>query len=168
MLHYKPVTVERLICTCDRCKKTIDPEIAEIDWQERFIISFRAGYGSVFGDGNLVEGDFCQDCINSVLGKWLRTTDTDHFDVKHSPANVAEKIMQPYQHKKLLEERGKLSDITAVFKTSIDNQKKRQDLAKQLGVLEEQVASIAYDYLLQASEHLEERSKDEPQPGKTG
>jgi hypothetical protein len=46
-----------------------------VEWQERLIISFRAGYGGIFGDGNFVEGDFCQECIQAVLGKWLRITD---------------------------------------------------------------------------------------------
>ncbi len=71
MLKYQPVTVEKLVCTCDRCGRVMEEGLADLEWQERFIISCRCGYGSVFGDGNLVEGDFCQECIQAVLGKYL-------------------------------------------------------------------------------------------------
>lgn len=163
MLHYKPVTVERLICTCDRCGKAMEQDIAEIEWQERFIISFRAGYGSDFGDGTLVEGDFCQECIKSVLGKWLRITNDDFLNAKHKLTHDAEKIMQPYQHQKLLDESRVRAEISGIFKAGIDHQEKRQQLAERLGVPEEQVASIAYDYLL----HATKPRKDGPQTGKS-
>ena len=150
MLQYKPVTVDKLICVCDRCGKTMEQGIAEIEWQERFIVSFRAGYGSIFGDGNLVECDLCQDCVQSIMGKWLRVTQDDPFEGKHKLTNDPEKLLQPYQYRKVLEGARMQSEITALFKGSGEMQEKRKQLAEQLGVSEEQVAAIAYDYLLQA------------------
>ena len=151
MLQYKPVTLEKLICVCDRCGKSMEQGIAEIEWQERFIISFRAGYGSIFGDGNLVECDLCQDCIQSTIGKWLRITQDDPFQANHKLTNEPEKLLQPYQYRKVLEGTRMQSEITALFKGSGEMQEKRRQLAERLGVPEEQVAAIAYDYLLQAT-----------------
>jgi len=125
MLSYKQMTVERLICTCDRCKKPIDPETEEIEWQERFIISFRAGYGSVFGDGNLVEGDFCQDCIKSVLGKWLRIKTEEDLDARHKPVSAPEKIKQPYQYKEMEAERHVSSDFSTIYKAAVETETKK-------------------------------------------
>lgn len=64
MLRYKQVAVERLVCTCDRCGLEMEQGGSDsVEWQERFVISFRAGFASVFGDGNHVAGDFCQACV---------------------------------------------------------------------------------------------------------
>lgn len=87
--------------SCDRCGCSLSQEGDEMEWQERFIISFRAGYGSVFGDGNYIGGGFCQTCIQDVLGKWLRVTSDDPFDASHKPGSDPEKILQAYQLKKV-------------------------------------------------------------------
>ena len=39
---------------------------------EMMSISFDAGYGSIFGDGNRVEVDLCEACLRDTLGAWLR------------------------------------------------------------------------------------------------
>jgi hypothetical protein len=96
------VITESNIFTCDRCGCSLSEVDDEMEWQERFIISFRAGYGSVFGDGNYIEGGFCQKCIQEVLGEWLRVTSDDPFDSSHKPGLDVEKILQAYQLKKLL------------------------------------------------------------------
>jgi hypothetical protein len=152
MLKYKPVTVEKLVCTCDRCGRVMEEGLADFEWQERFIISFRGGFGSVFGDGNLVEGDFCQECIHAVLGKYLRVIIDDPFEAKHQQSNDAEKILQPYQFNKLLEQKRMQSEISSIFKESGERAEKRKQLAERLGVDENQVGAIALDYLLQATE----------------
>ena len=59
--------------SCDRCGLVMEQHAVDCEWQERLVASFRGGWGSVFGDGNLVQGDFCQNCIKEVLGPWLRT-----------------------------------------------------------------------------------------------
>jgi hypothetical protein len=152
MLKYKPVTVEKLVCTCDRCGRAMEEGLADFEWQERFIISFRGGFGSVFGDGNLVEGDFCQECIHAVLGKYLRVIIDDPFEAENELSNDAEKILQPYQFKKLLGQKRMQSEITSIFKESGERAEKRKQLAERLCVSEDQVGAIALDYLLQSLE----------------
>ena len=121
-----------------------------MEWQERFIVSFRAGYGSVFGDGNYIEGDFCQECIQAVLGKWLRVIDDDPFEPKHKPANEAEKMLQTYQHEKRLDAQRKVEEISDLFKGGQEIASKRKQIADHFGIPDEQVSEIAFDYLLQS------------------
>ena len=57
-------------CTCDRCGRSMP--VNSYEYQEHLCIDYHAGYESVFGDGNIVEGQFCQHCILACLGEWLR------------------------------------------------------------------------------------------------
>ncbi len=91
------VVVERTVCTCDRCGCNITSEDHPVEWHERFAIRFRAGYGSIFGDGNCVEGDFCQRCIEQTLGKYLRIRSGDPFGQEQKAEGDPERIYQPYQ-----------------------------------------------------------------------
>ena len=50
---------------CDKCKKEISNDI---ELQETHSINFIGGYGSVFGDGNKVECDLCQNCLKELIG----------------------------------------------------------------------------------------------------
>ena len=60
---------------CDRCgKETVRNEP---EFHEMTSIGFKAGYGSIFGDGNQVEIDLCQHCLRDTLGTWLRVKDDD-------------------------------------------------------------------------------------------
>jgi hypothetical protein len=72
MIEYEKQTFEENIPTkivCDVCKKEVE---IFIDSQEVLYINFTGGYGSVFGDGNQVQGEICQDCVRKLLGKYLR------------------------------------------------------------------------------------------------
>ena len=63
-------TVEEQIlleCVCDRCGKSITPDDL-IEWQEKHLIRFAGGYGSVFGDGKHIECDLCQSCLQELIG----------------------------------------------------------------------------------------------------
>lgn len=51
---------------CDRCKEELRGWIAQ---QEMYTIAFRGGYGSIFGDGNRVSIDLCQECLHEILLK---------------------------------------------------------------------------------------------------
>lgn len=63
------VEVQQLTqCVCDRCGRDL---MDDDEKHECLSISYVAGYGSVFGDGKTVEGDFCQHCVKDVLGQWL-------------------------------------------------------------------------------------------------
>lgn len=110
MIRYQhKVLAERTVCTCDRCGKDIIYEENPVEWQERFSIRFRGGYGSVFGDGSSVEGDFCQACIHQMLGKYCRIKIDDPFDPKQVVTGDPEKIYQPNQLD-LVEQAGGFSD----------------------------------------------------------
>jgi len=59
---------------CDRCGLTsthFDREFYEFR-----SIEFTGGYDSLFGDGANVAIDLCQYCLQSQLGRWLRTSTT--------------------------------------------------------------------------------------------
>jgi hypothetical protein len=58
---------------CDRCHR----HAAEGEWEflEFMSVEYKAGYGSILGDGNGVAIDLCQHCLKEVLGPWLRITD---------------------------------------------------------------------------------------------
>ena len=51
---------------CDRCKKEIKYD-DWIEYQEAYCISFTGGYGSVFGDGNIVKMSICQHCLKDMI-----------------------------------------------------------------------------------------------------
>lgn len=83
MRHTRSKTIQEEIVVCDRCHRERVPGDADCEHQERIAIRLRAGFGSVFGDGNLVEMDICQHCLQEVLGKYLHITKDDPFDPKH-------------------------------------------------------------------------------------
>lgn len=64
---------------CRRCQRDLS-DIEE--HQESMHIQFRAGYGSVFGDGNVVTSTLCQYCVQEVLGPYLLILDDDPFEPK--------------------------------------------------------------------------------------
>lgn len=85
--------------TCDRCGREMVPNELDCEHQERLAVRFRAGYCSEFGDGNLVEGDFCQHCVKDVLGPWLRITVDDPFEPVHRLEGEPKGAFQAYQLK---------------------------------------------------------------------
>lgn len=60
---------------CDRCGREAELDDQDCEFHEFTSIQYRAGYGSVLGDGNRVEVDLCQHCVKDTLGTWLRITD---------------------------------------------------------------------------------------------
>jgi hypothetical protein len=56
--------------TCDCCQTGFTSN--DLAWHEIQSIEFVAGYSSIFGDGNIVSIDLCQDCLKQTLGQWLR------------------------------------------------------------------------------------------------
>jgi len=57
---------------CDRCGRVA--LLGDAEFEEMVCIDSRAGYGSVFGDGNDLLVDLCQHCFKDVLGPWLRVS----------------------------------------------------------------------------------------------
>jgi len=60
---------------CDRCGRQAERDDLDCDFHEFTSIQYKAGYGSVFGDGNDIELDLCQHCVKDTLGTWVRITD---------------------------------------------------------------------------------------------
>lgn len=60
---------------CDRCNREAVRDDTEGEFHEFVSIEARAGYGSIFGDGNQVALDLCQHCIKDTLGSWIRIAD---------------------------------------------------------------------------------------------
>jgi len=70
MRHYRCELTEVVASvTCDRCGRE---DNYPIEMQEYHAIDFVGGFGSVFGDGVAYTGDFCQRCVKSLLGAYLK------------------------------------------------------------------------------------------------
>ena len=72
MIIYKKETVEQEVFDkfiCDRCKNAV---IDDFELQESYIIRFRGGYASVFGDEDVIECDLCQHCLLELIGDFYR------------------------------------------------------------------------------------------------
>nr|WP_314621966.1 hypothetical protein [uncultured Noviherbaspirillum sp.] len=80
-------------CTCRRCG--FDLKSDDFEYQERLEINFRAGYGSVFGDENVVRSILCQNCVKEVLGEWLEIIEDD--DRHQVEASQPVGAYQPHQ-----------------------------------------------------------------------
>jgi hypothetical protein len=94
----KTVTLIETYATCDRCGREMVLNNQDCEYQERVAIRFRAGYGSIFEDGSLVESDICQHCLQDVFGKYLRITRDDPFDPRHK---LIEEPVGVYQESQL-------------------------------------------------------------------
>jgi hypothetical protein len=74
MLTFTTRTTEQQVpleCICDRCGKKITPDDA-FEWEEKYLIRFTGGYGSVFGDEEQIECDLCQTCLHELIGPFCR------------------------------------------------------------------------------------------------
>jgi len=68
---------ETKVVICDRCGKSMSEDEPYAGYNNRTQIRFRAGYASLFGDGNKVEGDLCDQCLHDMLGPYLRVVEAD-------------------------------------------------------------------------------------------
>jgi antitoxin CcdA len=74
MITYKTQLKEEMVMekvTCDVCKRRYDYNKDVWEAQEFQHIRIEGGYGSVFGDGNKLKADICQDCYKEIIGKYL-------------------------------------------------------------------------------------------------
>ncbi len=69
-------TVKSLISVqCDKCKKKFKRDDDVLEIQEFHHIGFTGGYASVFGDGDIIECDLCQNCLKELIGNYYRTVE---------------------------------------------------------------------------------------------
>lgn len=62
---------------CDRCGHAADEAHIHSGYRLFGLLRFRAGSESAFGEGHYVEGDLCDACLFTLLGRYGRATDTD-------------------------------------------------------------------------------------------
>ncbi|MFZ4538216.1 hypothetical protein [Propionivibrio sp.] len=127
MKKYRAVTVERLIIVCDRCGREIDPETDDYEWQERFIIRFTGGFGSEFGDGDQMEGDFCQHCIKQVIGKYLRKVDGSTRQADKTEAQEPARVYQDYQLRNIAEAESLFRAVRTVLAEKGEEERERRN-----------------------------------------
>ncbi len=75
MIKYKQVqkmAEEPEAVVCDVCKAEFAAD--GLETQEFHHVQFTGGYGSIFGDGMIVECDICQHCLKSLIGEYCRRT----------------------------------------------------------------------------------------------
>lgn len=74
MREYRTRTVSEVVAsTCDRCQRRLTADHPG-EWEERLSFDHSCGFDSVFGDGNTISLDLCQQCVQEVLGQWLQIT----------------------------------------------------------------------------------------------
>ena len=78
MIKYKQAEVTRTeevfdAIVCDKCGKEYRDEI---EIQEFHRIDFTGGFSSVFGDGNRVQCDLCQDCLYVMISEYTKVVDS--------------------------------------------------------------------------------------------
>lgn len=80
------------IVICDRCGKRMTEDEPFDGYNNRTQVRFRAGYASLFGDGNKVEGDLCDRCLYELLGPYLRVVEPGPIEAAAYNANPAAPI----------------------------------------------------------------------------
>lgn len=112
---YKIKAIPTPVCICDRCGRVMRTDDHD-EYQERLSIDFKAGYGSIFGDGNTVQTDLCQHCVRKVFGRWLRVSEQSH----------EEKPYRAYQPHQMLDR-----DDLATFRRAFTNEIRRNSAARR-------------------------------------
>jgi hypothetical protein len=62
---------------CDRCGHVADEANIHSGYINFGMLRFRARPGSAFGCGCYVEGDFCDACLFSLVGRYVRVVEGD-------------------------------------------------------------------------------------------
>ena len=79
--------------TCDCCNTTYKYDDTNIfETQEFLTYENDAGYGSVMGDGNQIRGDFCQHCVQKLLGPYLRVVGSYIYGEVYDPPRRLDEI----------------------------------------------------------------------------
>lgn len=92
MRNFKSLqTVQQVLdsIVCDCCKTEVHSDDM-FQFQERLSLNFSAGYGSVFNDGDVMECDLCQQCVQKLLGPYLRVVQNCVWGLDEPEHDVAE------------------------------------------------------------------------------
>ncbi len=66
---------------CDRCGHVMDESGPPSGYNNLTMLRFRAGFGSRFGEGSFIEGDFCDACLFELLSPYVRIVDDARIPV---------------------------------------------------------------------------------------
>lgn len=72
MKTFRIVSMEREMLdtyTCDRCHQSL---MNPMDYQEALCWKNRGGFNSIFGDGQEISLDLCQDCVKTLLEPYIQ------------------------------------------------------------------------------------------------
>lgn len=119
MYEDRQYTVVDTVCVCDRCGLEMHRRGSDFEWQERVSIAFRAGYDSVFGDGNLVELDLCQHCLRDLMGPWLRVRRDDPCEPKLRLSHEHHRAYQDYQLRQQVASRARFQQMIRDLQTDV-------------------------------------------------
>ncbi|HEX7326363.1 MAG TPA: hypothetical protein VF292_13585 [Rhodanobacteraceae bacterium] len=79
MFHTETITETKShvsgVAECDRCGHRMREADYASGYDNLALARFRAGAGSAFGAGHLIEGDFCDACLFELLGRYVRVID---------------------------------------------------------------------------------------------
>jgi hypothetical protein len=62
---------------CDRCGHVMDESDHRSGYNNLTLLRFRAGFGSKFGEGSYIEGDFCDACLFELISPYVRVIDDE-------------------------------------------------------------------------------------------
>lgn len=82
MKKFKNKSVEVLSAyICDKCGQEASFTSDNLEAQEFVSIEHKAGYASIFGDGNELSIDLCQHCFKELLGPWVKIKNPKSLEV---------------------------------------------------------------------------------------
>ena len=64
---------------CSVCKTKYDSDNF-FEGQEALHWTQSCGYGSIFGDGNILNLDMCQTCVSRILGVYLEVKEPEYYE----------------------------------------------------------------------------------------
>lgn len=82
MKKFKKQSVEVLYAyICDKCGREAKDADNILEAQEFVSIEHKAGYASIFGDGNELTIDLCQHCFKELLGSWVKLKMSNSLEI---------------------------------------------------------------------------------------
>ncbi len=99
IIHTESLNPELLVVICDRCHVQL---YDSVELGEVLHIRLRAGYGSEWGDGNVVELDLCDACAHGLLSPHARVSLSADELPGHFGVGLAQRHRMPCRTQKAL------------------------------------------------------------------